>query len=141
MISLVRVLDWSGTCPINTLNADETTESLEKRAAEREQLDILGSPNNPNATSIPEPTSIGYTDYDHPFETVNVKDKFVHIYSLSPLSWVACGDDIYVLELLRMGYIRIEPDGASKIAQLQSVLMPYRVKDTLRCSLHAQIRG
>ena len=104
----------------NTLNADETTESLEKRAAEREQLDILVSPNDSNTISIPDPTSISYTDYDHPFETVDVKDKSVHIYSLSPLAWVACGDDIYVLELLKRGYIRIEPDGASKICNCSS---------------------
>ena len=110
---------WSGRCLIN---ADETTESLEKRAAEREQLDILGSPNNSVATPIPEPRSIRYTDYDHPFETVDVRDKSVHVYGLSPLSWVTCGDNVYVLELLRMGYIRVEPHGALKILQLQFVL-------------------
>jgi ATP-dependent helicase IRC3 len=37
-------------------------------------------------------------------------DKGVHIYGLSPLAWVACGNGIYVLELLKKGHIRIEPN-------------------------------
>ena len=52
-----------------------------------------------------------YTDHDDIVAMIDTADAPTHIYGLSPLAWVSCGDEIYVLELLGSGYIRIEPDG------------------------------
>jgi ATP-dependent helicase IRC3 len=82
---------------------DETPESLEKKVKEQKR--------SVDALEISKPKSVVYTDHDDPFVTVDGGDKPAHIYSLSPLAWVPCGDNIYVLELLKKGYIRIEADG------------------------------
>jgi ATP-dependent helicase IRC3 len=58
---------------------------------------------------IPEPTSVTYTDYDDPFSLVHNSSGAPHITKLSANAWVGCGGDVYVLECLGKGYIRIEP--------------------------------
>lgn len=60
--------------------------------------------------SIPEPRSVTYVDYDNPFSLVNQSlGTLPHIAQLSKNAWVGCGDDIYVLECLGKGHIRIDP--------------------------------
>ncbi|KAG6381131.1 P-loop containing nucleoside triphosphate hydrolase protein [Boletus reticuloceps] len=59
---------------------------------------------------IPEPTSVTYLDYGDPFAMVDSFSGAPHVSRLSPNAWVGCGSDIYVLECLGKGYIRIEPD-------------------------------
>ncbi|EEB87480.1 hypothetical protein MPER_15156, partial [Moniliophthora perniciosa FA553] len=55
------------------------------------------------------PTSVTYTAYDDPFSFVEDSSGAPHIAKLSPHTWVGCGDDVYVLECLGKGFIRIEP--------------------------------
>jgi ATP-dependent helicase IRC3 len=60
--------------------------------------------------NIPEPRSVTYVDYDNPFSLVNQSlGTSPHIAQLSKNAWVGCGDDIYVLECLGKGHIRIDP--------------------------------
>ena len=60
--------------------------------------------------SIPEPRSVTYVDYDNPFSLVNQSlGTLPHIAQLSKNAWVGCGDDIYVLECMGKGHIRIDP--------------------------------
>ena len=85
--------------------------SLENRAAEVEKSKISSF----DPISIPDPTSVIYTDHDDIIAMIDTADTPTHIYGLSPLAWVVCGDGIYVLELLKAGYIRIEPDGVCEM--------------------------
>lgn len=82
-------------------STDETTESLEKRAAESIAAD--------SSDDIPEPRSITYKDYDDPFTLVNQASGAPQIAKMSANAWVGCGGDIYVLECLGKGHVRIEP--------------------------------
>ena len=75
---------------------------MEKRAAEAHTRFNAPPP-------ISDPKSIVYTDHEDPFHRAD--DEGRHIYSLSPLAWVPCGNGKYVLELLKKGHIRIVPDG------------------------------
>lgn len=60
---------------------------------------------------IPTPRSVTFTEHDNPFFLGNSDQGSRHIAALSSLSWVDCGGDIYVLELLTRGFVRIELDG------------------------------
>ncbi|KAF8905532.1 P-loop containing nucleoside triphosphate hydrolase protein [Gymnopilus junonius] len=82
---------------------DETPESLERLAADSQDSSITNS-----LDDVPNPMSITYIDYDDPFNFEVPDDKPGHITILSPFSWIDCGNDIYVLELLSKGFIRVE---------------------------------
>lgn len=56
----------------------------------------------------PQPISVTYKDYDDPFSFTADSSGAPHIFGLSKLSWVGCGEEIYVLECLGKGYIRVE---------------------------------
>jgi ATP-dependent helicase IRC3 len=88
---------------------DEPTDSLEQRAEEAlaKDLDLGTGPDTVN--EIPEPISVTYIDYDNPFSFAGQSSGAPHIAKISPHAWVGCGNDIYVLECLGKGYIRIEP--------------------------------
>lgn len=104
---MVRRRSLHSSPNLQQLPADETPESLENRAAELQDL------MSDSLDHVPDPTSITYVDYDDPFQfQVHSSDKSSHIASLSPFSWVDCGGDIYVLELLSRGFIRVEKNGA-----------------------------
>jgi len=61
--------------------------------------------------SIPDPTSILYTDEDDPFALASDVQKPGHINAMSKFSWVGCGSEIFVIELMARGFIRIERHG------------------------------
>ncbi len=68
------------------------------------------TPIGDNRCDVPEPRSVTYIDYDNPFSLVNQNlGTSPHIAQLSKNAWVGCGDDIYVLECLGKGHVRIEP--------------------------------
>lgn len=81
--------------------SDDTPESLERRTGE-----IIAMS---DASNVPQPTSVTYTEYDDPFSLVGDSSGVPHIAMLSKYSWVACGNDIYVLDLMGHGHIRVEP--------------------------------
>lgn len=60
---------------------------------------------------IPEPRSILYTDDDDPFSIASDTQKPGHINAMSGFSWVSCGNEIFVIELVGKGFIRIERPG------------------------------
>lgn len=86
---------------------DESTESLEERR--EEHTDPLITSKQDTRDDIPDPTSVTYTDYDDPFSFVDQGSGAPQLRKLSNYAWVGCGGDIYVLECLGKGYIRIEP--------------------------------
>ncbi|KAI9445021.1 P-loop containing nucleoside triphosphate hydrolase protein [Lactarius indigo] len=92
-----------------TVVDDETTTELEVRAdAVTGESSVISI--GDNRCSIPDPRSVTYIDYDDPFSLVNQSlGTLPHIAQLSRNAWVSCGDDIYVLECLGKGHIRIEP--------------------------------
>ncbi|TFK57061.1 P-loop containing nucleoside triphosphate hydrolase protein [Heliocybe sulcata] len=57
--------------------------------------------------AVPTPKTVTYTDYEDPFSLVDGASGAPHI-TMSRNAWVGCGGDIYVLECLGQGYIRIE---------------------------------
>ena len=86
-----------------------TTDDLEKRADAQIALDGAQLSMD-TADDIPDPTTVTYIDFENPFSLVNEASGVPpHIAQLSRNSWVGCGDDIYVLECLGKGHVRIEP--------------------------------
>lgn len=79
-------------------------EMLEQRKDETNMEAIRGR----NNMDPPDPKSVTYIDYDNPFEFVEEACGAPHILKLSSNAWIGCGDDIYVLECLGKGHIRIE---------------------------------
>lgn len=69
---------------------------------------------------IPDPTSVTYTDYEDPFAFVDQSSGAPQLRKLSNYAWVGCGGDIYVLECLGKGFIRIEPI-ESKEGQIMAI--------------------
>lgn len=84
---------------LNTFS-DDTPESLERRSGE-----LLASS---EADNVPRPTTVTYTEHDDPFSLIGDSSGSPHIALLSPNAWVACGNDIYVLDLVGWGRIRVE---------------------------------
>jgi len=97
------------------LGLDQTTVVDDENVMERELRadaateDSSVTPSGDDRCSIPEPRSVTYIDYDNPFSLVNQSLGTSHIAQLSKNAWVGCGDDIYVLECMGKGHIRIEP--------------------------------
>jgi len=91
---------------------DETSEKLEQRVADAiagGENDKIASYHPDSYDKVPSPKSITYTDYENPFSLVDQSSGASHIAKLSSNAWVGCGSDIYVLECLGKGHIRIEP--------------------------------
>lgn len=90
--------------------SDESTETLEERAADAiARTDTDGIASRPDSyDKVPQPKSVTFTEHDNPFSLVDSSGA-PHIATLSSNAWVGCGDDVYVLECLGKGYIRIDP--------------------------------
>ncbi|KAG6336098.1 hypothetical protein ID866_2995 [Astraeus odoratus] len=86
---------------------DESHSELEARA--QLTCNVRDTTSTDTSQFVPDPTSITYIDYEDPFAFVDNFSGAPHISKLSPNAWVGCGDDIYVLECLGRGYVRIEP--------------------------------
>lgn len=87
-------------------------ESLQERAQEREkEADVEFAVEDANASlEVPSPESVTYTEYDNPFALIGeCCGTTPIIHQLSSLAWVGIGSDIYVLECLGAGFIRVEP--------------------------------
>lgn len=107
---MVRYLGIATYSHSNALATDEDTAALEERAAAiiREDYDGIVKDSN-SSDNVPAPKSVTYTDHENPFSLVDESSGAPHIAKLSGNSWVGCGNDIYVLECLGKGHIRIEP--------------------------------
>ncbi|GJE87676.1 DEAD/DEAH box helicase [Phanerochaete sordida] len=86
-------------------------ESLEEKAIsvipDFDLEDVASEPDT--LDDVPEPKSVTYTDYNDPFSFVAQSHGAPHIQQLSRFSWVGCGGDVYVLECMGKGHIRVEP--------------------------------
>ncbi|KAJ4486068.1 P-loop containing nucleoside triphosphate hydrolase protein [Lentinula aciculospora] len=90
-----------GLDPADLNIEDETLQSLEEKSSARIASPLIGN--------VPNPESVTYTDYDNPFAFVSKFSGLApHINKLSMHAWVGCGNDVYVLECLGKGFIRIE---------------------------------
>ncbi|KIJ68505.1 hypothetical protein HYDPIDRAFT_106705 [Hydnomerulius pinastri MD-312] len=88
---------------------DESTTELEARADSAISRNLEDLPTAPDSRhDIPDPKSVTYVDYDNPFALVDNFSGAPHISRLSTNAWVGCGNDIYILECLGKGHIRIE---------------------------------
>ncbi|KAF7985333.1 hypothetical protein HWV62_6533 [Athelia sp. TMB] len=95
---------------------DETTQLLEERAARAiTHIDSsVAQYASNNSVSVPMPKSVTYTDHENPFSLVDQSSGAPHIAKLSGNAWVGCGGNVYVLECLGKGYIRIRPAEANE---------------------------
>ena len=59
--------------------------------------------------AVPEPDAVTYVDHDNLASLAADTSGAPHIRQLSHNSWVGCGEDIYVLECMGKGHLRIEP--------------------------------
>ncbi len=89
---------------------DETIESLEERSAALEALGDEDKAARPNTSGpVPVPRSVTYIDHDDPFALVDQASGDPNIRHLSRNAWVCCGDELYILECMGKGFIRVEP--------------------------------
>jgi ATP-dependent helicase IRC3 len=90
---------------------ESSIEDLQLRAAEYDGKlpDIEELPPPVEADDVPSPKSVTFTDFDNPFSFVGQSFGAPHAAKLSQLAWVGCGGDIYILECMGKGYIRLEP--------------------------------
>jgi ATP-dependent helicase IRC3 len=65
--------------------------------------------------TVKAPTQITYIEHENPFSTVDNASGAPHTSQLSSNAWVGCGGDIYVLECLGRGFIRIEPTSEASL--------------------------
>lgn len=108
MVSDTDLSTYVGLIVCHGFSTEETIESLDARAQRVLELDELES--GPDSTDdVPAPTSVTYIDYDDPFSLVEQSHGAPHIVQLSPYAWVGCGGDVYVLECMGKGYIRVQP--------------------------------
>jgi ATP-dependent helicase IRC3 len=87
-----------------TNSADKTLEELRGETA-----GTGGFHSQSPTYNVPLPLSVTYDDYENPWSLSSDASGSPHLRKMSPYSWVACGRDVYVLECLRSGYIKIEP--------------------------------
>lgn len=66
-----------------------------------------GTQDTSNSVTV---SKLTYTDFDSPFRNEPDYKNIGDLYQLTRYSWVACGDGIFVLELLGQGYLRIQPE-------------------------------
>lgn len=85
------------------LGIDESLESLQSKKGT-----VIKFP--AEDVEVPSPESVTYVDYDNPFALIGeFSGATLIIHQLSPLAWVCVGSDIYILECLSAGFIRVEP--------------------------------
>ncbi|KIL70887.1 hypothetical protein M378DRAFT_183448 [Amanita muscaria Koide BX008] len=101
VLGVVSTPTLFGLDPNEVAIDDESLEMLEKRKTEALGLDT--------PDDIPQPTAVTYIDYEDPFSLVEEASGAPHVSAISKNAWVGCGADIYVLECLGKGYVRVEP--------------------------------
>ncbi|KAG6873031.1 hypothetical protein C0992_009142, partial [Termitomyces sp. T32_za158] len=121
-------------------SSDDTLESLERRAREH----IASS----DVYNVPQPTTVTYTEYENPFSLFGDSSGVPNIATLSNNAWVACGGDVYVLDLLGEGHIKVEPiesiEGATFCAHFsqarrRQILSAATLSDAIRgCDTYAE---
>ena len=83
---------------------------MEKKAEEYIRTDSEDKHPGVAEFDVPAPTNVTFIEHENPFSLVNNAYGVIpHVAKLSPFAWVGCGDNIYVLECLGKGHIRIEP--------------------------------
>ena len=92
--------------------ADADLKSLEERAAEKDGLPRSLARSDGDdlpqvVEDVEEPESITFRDHENPFSTVHGATGDPHIAALSRYAWVSCGNDVYVLDCMGHGHIRI----------------------------------
>ncbi|TRM60209.1 P-loop containing nucleoside triphosphate hydrolase protein [Schizophyllum amplum] len=111
-----RVQGVMSTPTLFGLDPDEIIEgelkALEERAAGNKDLSQFSASADGEelpevVVDVEEPTSITYRDHENPFSTVHGASGDPHIAALSPYAWVSCGNDVYVMECMASGHIRI----------------------------------
>ncbi|KAF9044602.1 P-loop containing nucleoside triphosphate hydrolase protein [Hymenopellis radicata] len=88
---------------------DESLEDMEERA--KEAASRLDSEDN-----VPAPKTVTYIDYDDPLSFLKMTEaaaEHPHISKLSKHTWIAIGEEKYILECLNKGHISVEfvPEG------------------------------
>ncbi|POV94533.1 hypothetical protein PSHT_16149, partial [Puccinia striiformis] len=88
-------------CPEESENVSSSAEVAENLEEEDPQQASSGSASVKRFT---------YTDFDSPFKNEPEYQNAGDLYRLTRYSWVACGDGIFVLELLGQGHLRIQTE-------------------------------
>ena len=79
------------------------------KAQELEDLeDLEDFPQEENRLNIRDPKEVTFIDYENPFALAEDASGIPHINELSRHAWVSCGGEIYVLECMGKGYVRLE---------------------------------
>ncbi|KAI0348569.1 P-loop containing nucleoside triphosphate hydrolase protein [Trametopsis cervina] len=122
---LVSIPHLFGLDPTEIID-NQSLEELEEKANQALDLDDTRPVSTTVVGDVPAAKSITYIDYDDPFSLVHGASGAPHIAKLSRNAWVGCGGNIYVLECLTQGYIRVEPidDSEEPQARFRATFVP-----------------
>ncbi|KAF8306196.1 P-loop containing nucleoside triphosphate hydrolase protein [Clavulina sp. PMI_390] len=110
--------------------ADIQDKSLEELRAESPALadTVPTSSAVKVALSTPTPKSVTYEDYENPWSLANDASGFPNLHKFSSLAWVCARKDVYVLECLAFGYIKIEPFASQQVGDPPFVAYYYSTR-------------
>lgn len=81
---------------------EESLTSLEEHITEQRVAEAH------SVSDVPDPTSVTYVDYEDPFSFVDDAFGAPSIRKMSSWAWLGLGDDVYLLECLGKGFVRVE---------------------------------
>lgn len=121
VLDLVGTLERGVVCTptlfgIDPADADNATlDDLKERLKQRDDDVDADADADPLALHSSPPSRVTFIDYDSPHElqaalTRNNGGSNEIIARLSPNAWVHCGGQVFILEIPRLGFLRVEPD-------------------------------
>ncbi|EJU05733.1 P-loop containing nucleoside triphosphate hydrolase protein [Dacryopinax primogenitus] len=108
--SVRRVDGVVNTPTLLGLDPDELVEDASLDETEYEIPTAEDQSDSPDEAHTLTPTSVIHIDYSDPFELAGSATGSPSLPVLSRFAWVACRKDVYVLECLGKGTVKIEPD-------------------------------
>lgn len=91
----------------STSSGGASGPAAEEDLLEEEPKEVDFRPRSVNgAISV---TGVTYTDYDSPFDIEEEFSGVRNMHHLSQNSWVGCGDDVFVLDLMGHGHFTVRP--------------------------------
>lgn len=122
VLDLVGSLERGVVCTPTLFGLDPSqAENIENASLEdlKERLssDQVRQEDTSDPFALADPTKVTFIDYDSPHELqqalTNRSGSNEIIARLSPLAWVHCGGSVFILEIPRQGFIRVEPSTSS----------------------------
>ncbi|KAG8876820.1 hypothetical protein FRB97_003911, partial [Tulasnella sp. 331] len=105
--NIVNAPTLFGLEPNEIVNDDGPDPAKGDNKGEEEGTDGAGTLGIKSKASVPAPKSVTYIDYDNPFSLAADASGSPTLFLLSPFAWVQCGSDVWILDCLGRGFIKV----------------------------------